>query len=30
MLKAIEKPAAREASEELLPLDKIAREGSGC
>src|SRR5260370_33611357 len=28
MLKVIEKPAAREASEELLPLDEIAREGA--
>ena len=28
MLKVIEEPAAREASEELLPLDEIAREGA--
>jgi len=28
MLKVIEKPAAREAGEELLPLDEIAREGA--
>ena len=28
MLKVIEKPAAKEASEELLPLDEIAREGA--
>ena len=28
MLKVIEKPAAREAREELLPLDEIAREGA--
>src|ERR1700675_1065691 len=28
MLKVTEKPAAREASEELLPLDEIAREGA--